>query len=326
MTISQQLKLIQLLNNLFKSGFHLAEIVAFLERSSLVEKSFTEQMRAGLQAGKNLAGIMEELRFSKNVITQIALTELHGGLSETLELIEENLSQQFKVRRKLIAVLTYPLILLGFLIFIMLAMKNYLIPQIEAEGNATLSLVNHLPELFLLTLFILVIALAVVYFYFKGKPILQSYQALARLPIIGNYIRLYLTAYFAREWGNLIAQGLSMQEVLEMMKGQKSPIFRALGGALQQEMRGGKSFAASLTGKKFLKKELGLIIEYGEVKGKLGRELIVYAGESWEQFFAKIHQSLQWIQPLVFSFVALMIVLLYAAMLLPIYSSFEQLY
>ncbi|MFC3920812.1 type II secretion system F family protein [Streptococcus lactarius] len=70
-------------------------------------------------------------------------------------------------------------------------------------------------------------------------------------------------------------------------------------------------------------KELPLMIEYGEVKSKLGSELEIYAEKTWEDFFRRVHKAMNVIQPLVFVFVALVIVLLYAAMLLPIYQNME---
>ena len=59
------------------------------------------------------------------------------------------------------------------------------------------------------------------------------------------------------------------------------------------------------------------------VPRELGAELSLYADECWEEFFSKINRAMQLIQPLVFLFVALMIVLIYAAMLLPIYQNME---
>ena len=42
----------------------------------------------------------------------------------------------------------------------------------------------------------------------------------------------------------------------------------------------------------FFRRELSLIIEYGQVKSKLGAELSLYADECWEEFFSKInHQN-----------------------------------
>ena len=65
------------------------------------------------------------------------------------------------------------------------------------------------------------------------------------------------------------------------------------------------------------------MIEYGEIKSKLGSELEVYAEKTWEEFFLRINRATNFIQPLVFIFVALVIVLFYAAMLLPIYQNME---
>ena len=65
------------------------------------------------------------------------------------------------------------------------------------------------------------------------------------------------------------------------------------------------------------------MIEYGEVKSKLGNELEIYAEEIWEHFFAKLKKATQFVQPLIFVFVAIVIVMIYAAMLLPIYQNME---
>ena len=49
----------------------------------------------------------------------------------------------------------------------------------------------------------------------------------------------------------------------------------------------------------------------------------MYVTECWEEFFTRVNSAMQLIQPLVFLFVALTVVLIYAAMLLPIYQNME---
>jgi type II secretory ATPase GspE/PulE/Tfp pilus assembly ATPase PilB-like protein len=93
LAIKQQVKLMQLMTNLFSSGFHLAEIVDFLARSKLVESKFVTTMREGLSNGKSLSEILNELRFSNSVITQVALADYHGNTQQTLQLITENLTK-----------------------------------------------------------------------------------------------------------------------------------------------------------------------------------------------------------------------------------------
>ncbi|GFH42455.1 competence protein CglB [Lactococcus hodotermopsidis] len=310
------------MNNLFSSGFHLAEIVNFLGRSNLVEKEFVTTMREGLANGQNLSQILNDLKFSKSVVTQVALADFHGNTQQTLYLIEENLMKMQKVRQKLLSVATYPVILLAFLVLIMLGLKTYLLPQVESNNFAG-KLIGYLPLLFLLFAFVgSLLALGIVRYLKRTSP-LVNFQKLGNLPIIHAYLKLYFTAFYAREWGNLIKQGLEMRQILEIMKTQDNRFFREIGQDLLNAMRSGQEFHNKINNYRFFTPELALIVEYGEMKSKLGDELLIYSDESWEQFFEKVEKSMNLIQPLIFLFVALMIVLIYAAMLLPIYSQMD---
>lgn len=64
-----------------------------------------------------------------------------------------------------------------------------------------------------------------------------------------------------------------------------------------------------------------LILLEGEVTGKLGKELQIYGSRVWQQLMRKIEKVIQWIQPLVFIIVALLIISIYAAILLPMYDA-----
>ncbi|MFC2666330.1 MAG: type II secretion system F family protein [Prevotella histicola] len=77
------------------------------------------------------------LGFSDNVVTQLSLAELHGNLSLSLSKIEEYLENVSKIKKKLVEVATYPFILFVFLIFIILGLRNYLLPQLDRQNVAT---------------------------------------------------------------------------------------------------------------------------------------------------------------------------------------------
>ena len=121
----------------------------------------------------------------------------------------------------------------------------------------------------------------------------------------------------------MIAQGLELSQVFPMMQGQRSQLFREIGRDLEMALANGRSFSEHIQTYSFFKNELTLMIEYGEAKSKLGSELEVFADKTWEGFFHRLNKAMNLVQPLVFIFVALMIVLLYAAMLLPIYENLE---
>ena len=318
----KQKKVVELLNNLFSSGFHLAEIIDFLKRSALLEEVYVDRMKEELSTGKPFSDIMASLGFSDNVVTQLSLAELHGNLSLSLSKIEEYLENISKIKKKLVEVATYPFILFVFLIFIMLGLRNYLLPQLDRQNIAT-QIISNLPQLFLGSLGVVFVLLAIGFYWFQKSSKIAAFRLLARLPFFGAFIQTYLTAYYAREWGNMIGQGLELSQIFQMMQGQRSAMFQEIGKDLEVALQNGQEFSQVVKYYPFFKKELGLIIEYGEVKSKLGCELEVYAQKTWETFFKRVHQAMNVIQPLVFVFVALMIVLLYAAMLLPIYQNME---
>ena len=319
---SKQKQVIELFNNLFSSGFHLAETVDFLGRSALLEQNYVQQMRHGLANGQAFSEIMTSLGFSDAVVTQLSLAELHGNLSLALLKIEEYLDNLAKVKKKLIEVATYPMMLLGFLVLIMMGLRNYLLPQLSSQNFAT-QLIGHLPTIFLLTVLMLLGLTGTIYLIFKGQKRIPVYSFLARLPFVGSFVKIYLTAYYAREWGNMIGQGLELSQIFQIMQEQRSVLFQEIGQDLGQALQNGQEFSDKIASYPFFKKELSLIIEYGEVKSKLGSELEIYALKTWEEFFGRVNRTMNLIQPLVFVFVALMIVLLYAAMLLPLYQNME---
>ncbi|CJV89257.1 preprotein translocase subunit YidC1 [Streptococcus pneumoniae] len=100
-------------------------------------------------------------------------------------------------------------------------------------------------------------------------------------------------------------------------------VFKEIGQDLAQTLKNGREFSQTIGTYPFFRKELSLIIEYGEVKSKLGSELEIYAEKTWEAFFTRVNRTMNLVQPLVFIFVALIIVLLYAAMLMPMYQNME---
>ncbi|URZ87458.1 competence type IV pilus assembly protein ComGB [Floricoccus penangensis] len=322
LSLKKQVKLIQLMNNLFSSGFSLTEIVNFLSKSGLVEQGFTQVMHKDLTEGKNLSEILDHLGFSKNVVTQVTLADYHGNIEQSLNLIEINLRKILDVRKKIIQVATYPVILVFFLIAIMVGLNKYLFEQNDSENYASF-FVRNLPQIFFIGSVFISIVIICIFLYFKRKKSINNYQIIMKIPFISSIVQTYLTAYYAREWGNLIGQGIEMNSIVSLMQSQKNKLFSELGFEFSKRMEKGQEFSKQVESYSFFKRELALIIEYGEMKSKLGKELEIYSDECWNEFFIKIDRYLQLIQPVIFLFVALMIIMIYAAMLLPIYQNME---
>ena len=214
--------------------------------------------------GERLDQMFASVGFSDNIVTQIALADKHGDLLGSLTKIETYMLRMTKVRKKLMEVATYPILLLGFLILIMLGLKNYLLPQLlEGDGkdNWAVQLVQMFPQLFFVSLF------------------------------------------------GFLVLGLLL--------------FRELGTDLEEALMLGQSFPERIASHPFFTEELSLIIAYGEANARLGYELEVYAEEVWQTFFNRLNKATTFVQPLIFVIVAVVIVMIYAAMLLPMYQNME---
>lgn len=91
-----------------------------------------------------------------------------------------------------------------------------------------------------------------------------------------------------------------------------------LAADLKTRLAQGSTLAEELKRYPFLTKEFSRIVFQGEARGNLGKELITYSQLVWRRFFNQLEFLCSWIQPLVFLFVALLIISLYLTMLLPL--------
>lgn len=256
---AKQKKIITLFNNLFSSGFHLVEIISFLGRSALLEKDYVAQMHQGLSQGKSFSEMMNSLGFSSAIVTQLSLAEVHGNLHLSLGKIEEYLDNLAKVKKKLIEVATYPLILLGFLLLIMLGLRNYLLPQLDSSNIAT-QIIGNLPQIFLGLVLVCSLSLLLALTFYKRSSKMRVFSMLARVPFLGIFVQTYLTAYYAREWGNMISQGMELTQIFQIMQEQGSQLFKEICQDLAQALQNGREFSQTIANYPFFKKELSLII------------------------------------------------------------------
>lgn len=193
-------------------------------------------------------------------------------------------------------------------------------PSLNEEGPL-MFLLTYFPHLLIiLIVIILFVSIVVIYKWRRSSP-LKLISQISRLPLIGYVIQLYMTAFYAREWGNLLDQGLELSTILSVMSKEKSLLVREIGIEMNSAFVEGIPFEQKVLDYPFFKNELSLIISYGQVKSKLGKELEIYSQNTWESYFRFLILLTQLIQPIVFLAVALIIVMIYAAMLLPIYQN-----
>ena len=109
----------------------------------------------------------------------------------------------------------------------MLGLRNYLLPQLDSSNIATL-VISNLPQIFLGLILALSLASLTGLIFYRNLRRYKSFLILARIPFLGVFVQYYLTAYYAREWGNMIGQGLELAQIFQMMQEQGNPLFKEI--------------------------------------------------------------------------------------------------
>lgn len=308
---------------LFDSGFSLNQIVDFMLIANFFNCKKMVMMKEMLSNGSAITDIFKKLGFQERFVAQIELSMVHGNFSMCLKSIRDTLIYQNQHRKKIIQVATYPIILIVFLVLITLGLRQYLLPQVESENWATI-LIMQGPLFFSIAFVCMIMICFSLIFYYKNKNPLIKLNLLAKIPIINDYVKNYHTAFFAREFSLLFATGLDLKEITILLCDLKQMnLLKSIGILLEKRLLEGETFHQAIVKLPFLRPELALIIQTGEVNNNLYKELEVYAEECEQHFFFQMNQLLQLIQPLVFMLVGIVILCIYAAMLLPMYQNME---
>lgn len=319
-------KVCRLLGDMLQNGFSLQEALQFMAKLPKEEGYLGQTVLAELAGGKNVAEAFEAVCFSKNLLLQLSLAQIHGDLAETLEVMADTLTLQEKQQQALKKVMIYPALLLSFVFGILLVLKFFLLPQLKATSDFSehsgLQSLEQLPDIVAgVLLGIFLISSLVMLWLKRQTPFFQG-KFLSRFPFLGSFYRLYITAIFSREFGKLFKLGLDLRKVYEVLAQQKlHPLMQEMAKKGEVLAAEGQELTTTLASEKFFQKELVYMIQTGEMKGKLGDELLYFSQYLWQKLMEKIESALKWIQPLIFLFVAVLIVFLYAALLLPMYGN-----
>lgn len=324
MTRKQRIDFVHLLGDLLENGFSLQQAFDFFINANLFDSSILDTVQQDLHEGKSLAASFSQMNYSNDQVLQIELAESHGNLSQTLLGIAEQMRLVQRQRENFLKAVSYPLLLLVFLIVILLGMRFFLLPQLLDSGmiraeDFSVQLIESVPLIGLGMIILLLFLVLGWQNWGKRQDYLVRFRFLAKIPLIGSLFSNYYSAYFALEWGKLFQQGLELQQIIEcLLVIDGKSLMQELAADLKLRLGQGNTLAEELKRYPFLTKEFSRIVFQGEARGNLAKELLTYSQLVWRRFFNQLEFLCSWLQPLVFLIVALLIVSLYLTMLLPL--------
>lgn len=322
-----RLAILEMFVLLLENGFRLQESLQVMLRSQQFSQELLMTIQEGLIEGKSLGECFQIIGFSEQEVVQIQLAEVHGSLAETLQNLLKSNQLMAHQRTELQKIMMYPFILFLFSMGMLLSMRWILLPQLLASNMVQadhwgILFLTHSPIIFLLILSSGLLIGMIHHQWLKRKSFLQRARYWSAVPFIGSWYRLYQTSYFALEWGKLFREGLEMKQILEtLIQLPQQSLMVTLAHELNNGLRSGVILTEQLTEYAFLTPEFSFIVFQGELKGKLGEELLIYHQLLLNKLIQKVEKTLKWVQPTVFLLIAVVIVMIYVSMFLPIYGN-----
>ena len=333
---SEFLILNQQFNTLIKAGLPILRALDLLaERASSPKlRPVVSQIRDRVREGKSLSEAVNEAGvFSKVYSTAILAGEKSGNLSGVLDYYIAYQRVSTSVRKKILATLVYPVLLISVACVVVTYLVTVVIPKF--------ALLYQDMKVPLPTPTRVLIALTVDYRYFVlGAIAALALFALAifawsrseeggiavdrmkfRLPVIGDTILKFQVAQFTRTLATLLTGGTPLVAGLQTAGDAiESKLLRGTVGSATQMVREGESLHGALASTGIVP-ELALdMIEVGESSGALAPMLTSVAEFYEEEVNLRLGAMVSLIEPGILIFMGLLVAFILISLYLPIFS------
>ncbi|MDO5456963.1 MAG: competence type IV pilus assembly protein ComGB [Atopococcus tabaci] len=331
--ITLQIKFLSMLGQLLAEGFSMKDALGFLEILLKDEGAWIKEVSLCLAEGRGLDAALKALDFPDWITSQIYFAHQQGKIAEALQSCGQQLQSERDREKDLQSLLSYPIFLIFFMVGMLFAMRLFLLPQmksmVDAEaGLAQLAIlfIQYSPHLIILSALLLLSSICFLKIYQKRQSVLKTADLLTSFPIIGSLFIQFYSYRFAKEWSSLLNSGLSMQTIVSIMQeDQTTLMMQEIGQILEVGLLEGKTLSEIIKQFSFFNDEFSAIVMHGQKIGSLADSLDLYAQQCLAQLNERVQKLFRYIQPVLFIIIALLIVIIYGSMLLPMFSFMDQL-
>src|ERR1700704_1219739 len=333
---SEFLILNQQFNTLIKAGLPILRALDLLadRASSPKLRPVISQIRDRVREGRSLSEAITEANvFSKVYSTAILAGEKSGNLSGVLEYYIAYQKVSTGVRKKIIATLVYPALLIVMATIIVSYLITAVIPKfatlyqdlnVKLPGPTRLliALTVDYRYLFLTGIAALVLLAVGVYFWSRTDEGGIAFDRLKfRLPVIGNTLLKFQMAQFSRTLATLLTGGTPLVAGLQTASDAISS--RLVRGAVveaTQMVREGESLHHALASKQVVPVLALDMIEVGESSGALAPMLTSVAEFYEDEVALRLSALVSIIEPAILVFMGALVAFILISLYLPIFS------
>lgn len=314
---SQQAEFLLIISKLLGNGFSLSQSINCL-RLLENENDVFEKVHNALQNGEMISQALRYLQLPSVVFNQIVIAQDHGQIYQTLKQTGTLLKSQAQQKNKLKELLIYPCFILMFLLTMLIGMKIYIVPQLEiANGGKSIDLFL---EIILLMMVFLAIGVLLLSVKLKQKDEYHRSLLLVKLPFVGKIYLHFFQFIILQGLGMQMASGMNLFTICESSnRFQKGSIQHYLGNKFINDLQQGKSLSQMIQDEPLLPNQLQVILQAGESGPQLAQDLLLISELKFEETKQELKKILNLIQPILFGIIAIVIVVTYLIVLMPIY-------
>ena len=333
---SEFLILNQQFNTLIKAGLPILRALDLLadRASSPKLRPVVSQIRDRVREGKSLSEAVTEAGvFSKVYSTAILAGEKSGNLSGVLDFYIAYQKVSTGVRKKILATLVYPALLLVMATIIVTYLVTAVIPKfamlyndlnvaLPAPTRVLIALTVDYRYLFLSAIAALVLLGVGVYFWSRTDEGGTAFDRLKfRLPVVGDTLLKFQVAQFSRTLATLVSGGTPLVAGLQTSSDAlSSRLVRSAVMEATQMVREGESLHSALASKGVMPPLALDMIEVGESSGALAPMLTSVAEFYEEEVSLRLGALVAIIEPVILVFMGALVAFILISLYLPIFS------
>ncbi len=333
---SEFLILNQQFNTLIKAGLPILKSLDLLatRASSPKLRPVISQIRDRVREGKSLSeAVTEAGMFSKVYSTAILAGEKSGNLPGVLDHYIAYQRVSTGVRKKVLATLVYPVLLISVAIIIVTYLISAVIPKfallyrdlnVELPTPTRLLIALTVDYRFAVLGIVALLALAAAGIFLwsrteDGGTALDRFKF--HLPVIGDTLLKFQVAQFSRTLSTLLMGGTPLVSGLQTASDAiTSKLLRSTVGQATQMVREGESLHAALAAKGVIPEMALDMIEVGESSGALSPMLNSVAEFYEEEVNLRLSALVSLIEPILLIFMGLLVAFILISLYLPIFS------
>ncbi|UOQ42535.1 type II secretion system F family protein [Halobacillus salinarum] len=287
-----------------------------------------------LTRGDPIDVAFQNARFSQNIVHFLYFGRLHHDLPFLFQQCKDLLRLQKEYTTKLKQAIRYPFILFLFLTVGFTIIKQNILPNFQALFAGT----NQQPFTFLfiqlvngfinglLILLILITGLFLLWKMVKPKLVLEKRMKIyERIPLWKSYKQFLFTFLFSTHLSSLLAAGLTLRASLGIIaKQEKYPELAYYGCLILTNLERGNSLGQAVHSCVLFRDEMTSLFHHTNDLEALSQELSTLSQFLMEMLQDRLTMLLQYIQPVFFMMIAVIIIVIYASIMLPLYEWMQQ--